>query len=153
MREDGFKQGLSTMREDGFKPGGGGGLHIWKGWRWRVGGGINVPAKIEMEAARSSIREWKDELGVRGRIKSFRLNFEKSTKTEYIEVSGLFSAKETSTYIQPVLTKEAQFLKSRDFSRPSPKRCVRSIKDFLELRARNKIEKVKKHGRRKQILP
>ena len=25
MREDGFKQGLLTMREDRFKPGGGGG--------------------------------------------------------------------------------------------------------------------------------
>ena len=30
--------------------------------RWRVGGGIDVPVKIEMEAARSSIRELKDEL-------------------------------------------------------------------------------------------
>ena len=30
--------------------------------RWRVGGGIDVPVKIEMEAARKSIRELKDEL-------------------------------------------------------------------------------------------
>ena len=40
--------------------------------RWRVGGGINVPVKIKMEAARSSIRELKDELlkvGIRARIK------------------------------------------------------------------------------------
>ena len=40
--------------------------------RWRVGGGVNVPVKIKMEAARSSIRELMDELlkvGVRARIK------------------------------------------------------------------------------------
>ena len=41
--------------------------------RWRVGGGpINVPVKIKMKAARSSIRELKDELlkvGIRARIK------------------------------------------------------------------------------------
>ena len=40
--------------------------------RWRVGGGIDVPVKIEMEAARSSIMELKDELlklGIRARIK------------------------------------------------------------------------------------
>ena len=40
--------------------------------RWRVDGGIEVPVKIEMEAARSSIRELKDEplkLGIRARIK------------------------------------------------------------------------------------
>ena len=40
--------------------------------RWRVGGGIDVPVKIEMEAARSSIRELKDDqlkLGIRERIK------------------------------------------------------------------------------------
>ena len=39
--------------------------------RWRVGGGINVPVKIEMEAARSSISELKEELlklGIRARI-------------------------------------------------------------------------------------
>ena len=30
--------------------------------RWRVGGGIDVPVKIEMEVARSSIRELKAEL-------------------------------------------------------------------------------------------
>ena len=30
--------------------------------RWRVGGGIDVPVKLEMEAARNSIRELKDEL-------------------------------------------------------------------------------------------
>ena len=40
--------------------------------RWRDGGGINVPVKIKMEAARSSIRELKDEVlkvGIRARIK------------------------------------------------------------------------------------
>ena len=40
--------------------------------RWHIGGGINVPVKIKMEAARSSIRELKDELlkvGIRARIK------------------------------------------------------------------------------------
>ena len=40
--------------------------------RWLVGGGINVPVKIKMEAARSAIRELKDELfkfGIRARIK------------------------------------------------------------------------------------
>ena len=40
--------------------------------RWRVGGGINVPVKTEMEAAQSSIRELKDDLlklGIRARIK------------------------------------------------------------------------------------
>ena len=41
--------------------------------RWRVGGGpINVPVKITMEAAQSSIRELKDEplkVGIRTRIK------------------------------------------------------------------------------------
>lgn len=40
--------------------------------KWRVGGGINVPVKTEMEAAQSSIRELKDDLlklGIRARIK------------------------------------------------------------------------------------
>ena len=40
--------------------------------RWLVGGEINVPVKIKMEAARSAIRELKDELfkfGIRARIK------------------------------------------------------------------------------------
>ena len=40
--------------------------------KWRVGGGINVPVKIEMQAARSSISELKEELlklGIRARIK------------------------------------------------------------------------------------
>ena len=40
--------------------------------RWRFGGGINVPVKNKMEAARSSIRELKEELlkvGIRARIK------------------------------------------------------------------------------------
>ena len=39
---------------------------------WCVGGGINVPVKTEMEAARSSISELKDKLlklGIRARIK------------------------------------------------------------------------------------
>ena len=43
--------------------------------RWRVGGGpinVPVPVKIKMKAARSPIREFKDELlkvGIRARIK------------------------------------------------------------------------------------
>ena len=39
--------------------------------RWRVGGGINVPIKIEMEAARRKITQLKNELlkqGIRATI-------------------------------------------------------------------------------------